>query len=726
MLLRFYLGVLLAQVWCSVSEIAVAADGQGGHGSLSERAHDMLRRGLKSINEDSIPQVAVHGHRGARSSGCPFAPQQSQHQSKKFIREISRQSKLARLYEETSLDLLARLPHAVGSERRVRALKDINQELASVSEMCPSEPQACNASSPYRTADGSCNNLDNPGWGKAGACMPRILDPDYGNGVNTTRVALSGRPLPNSRMISYTVHPEVIVPNLRWTHMMMQFGQFLDHDILHALVVAEASFVNNLGIPFVNLSDPGFDCCNLTLKDTPACNSVDIPEDDPFFRALNVTCLGVSTTLPCTNCQLGPRQNPNSRTSYIDASHLYGVSDEETNALRTFTGGLLLSQTNSGAGLPPGSFTPDSDQCSVPSEDKFCFQTGDGRANQHPALTALQIVWFREHNRIATELHVINPNWNDERLFQEARRIVSAETQHIVYNEWLPGILGSKVTARYELYPRKSGFTEYDASVDATTPNEFSAVAFRFGHSLTNNSFLRVYSDGREDSFDLKDNYINPFAMYNEEDLDAVIRGMAKEPFQANDRYGVHALSQFLLRPRTSPFGGDLFTIDIERGRERGIKGYSAYLELCTGKKLESFEDLENAKVMSRGNARLFADIYEDVQDIDFFSGGLAERPLQGSVLGPTFSCVVASVFRALKFGDRFYYEHGKQAGSFRKDQLKEIRKVTLSRIICDNTNIEQIQRKVFRYSQSPGSGEVPCDSIPRINLTRWADTYNN
>lgn len=68
---------------------------------------------------------------------------------------------------------------------------------------------------------------------------------------------------------------------------------------------------------------------------------------------------------------------------------------------------------------------------------------------------------------------------------------MSAETQHIVYNEWLPGILGSKVTARYELYPRKSGFTEYDASVDATTPNEFSAVAFRFGHSLTNNSFLR-------------------------------------------------------------------------------------------------------------------------------------------------------------------------------------------------------------------------------------------
>lgn len=54
-----------------------------------------------------------------------------------------------------------------------------------------------------------------------------------------------------------------------------------------------------------------------------------------------------------------------------------------------------------------------------------------------------------------------------------------------------------------------------------------------------------------------------------------------------------------------------------------------------------------------------------DVHDIDLFSGGLAEDPLPGAVLGPTFSCIVAGVFEALKFGDRFFYEHGNQAGSF-------------------------------------------------------------
>lgn len=68
----------------------------------------------------------------------------------------------------------------------IRTLEDISEEVASVSQMCPPEPQDCNVTSPYRTADGSCNNLDNPSWGKAGTCMPRLLEPDYANGKTLT------------------------------------------------------------------------------------------------------------------------------------------------------------------------------------------------------------------------------------------------------------------------------------------------------------------------------------------------------------------------------------------------------------------------------------------------------------------------------------------------------------------------------------------------------------
>lgn len=51
-------------------------------------------------------------------------------------------------------------------------------------------------------------------------------------------------------------------------------------------------------------------------------------------------------------------------------------------------------------------------------------------------------MWLREHNRVAAALAALNPRWNDETLFQEARRVVVGEWQTVVFRDWLPWLLG--------------------------------------------------------------------------------------------------------------------------------------------------------------------------------------------------------------------------------------------------------------------------------------------
>lgn len=43
-------------------------------------------------------------------------------------------------------------------------------------------PPPCDSDYPYRSADGTCNNLKNPTWGAAFTQFRRAMPPDYGDG----------------------------------------------------------------------------------------------------------------------------------------------------------------------------------------------------------------------------------------------------------------------------------------------------------------------------------------------------------------------------------------------------------------------------------------------------------------------------------------------------------------------------------------------------------------
>ena len=61
---------------------------------------------------------------------------------------------------------------------------------------------------------------------------------------------------------------------------------------------------------------------------------------------------------------------------------------------------------------------------------------GDSRSNEQPGLTAYHTVWLREHNRLVRDLKFLNPAWDDEKLYQEAKKILIAELQVICYMDF--------------------------------------------------------------------------------------------------------------------------------------------------------------------------------------------------------------------------------------------------------------------------------------------------
>merc|ERR1719479_732794 len=100
------------------------------------------------------------------------------------------------------------------------------------------------------------------------------------------------------------------------------------------------------------------------------------------------------------------------------------------------------------------------------------------------------------------------------------------------------------------------------------------------------------------------------------------------------------------------------------------------------------------------------------------------EKPSQpGALVGDTFLCLIGDQFARLKWGDRYFYDLKNQAGSFTLNQLNEIRKTSLARIICDNTqNIDKIQPLVLYLENKENNPKVQCNNqiIPSVDISEW------
>ncbi|XP_068084351.1 uncharacterized protein [Anabrus simplex] len=575
----------------------------------------------------------------------------------------------------------------------------------------------CDPRNPFRTITGHCNNLRNPTLGKSLTTFARLLPPAYENNVAHPRLtSVTGNPLPSPRLVSTMVHADISNLHNRYSLMLMQFAQFVDHDITFTPV--HKGFFASI---------PDCRSCDSPRTVHPECMPIPVPRGDHYYPQVNHTtgerlCFPFMRSLPGQQ-SLGHRDQINQNSAFLDASQVYGEHACQARDLRSFGGRLNVTRHPvKGKDLLPQS--PEHPECKAPSG--YCFIAGDGRASEQPALTVIHTLFLREHNRLAEGLQTINPHWNDEQIYQNARRILTAAFQHITYNEFLPRILGWNAINLYELKLRPQGyFKGYNPSCNPSIVNEFAAAAFRIGHSLLRPHIPRLSPSYQllDPPILLRDGFFNPDIIYQVNMIDEITRGLVSTPMENMDQFVTGEITNHLFEDRRIPHSGvDLIALNIQRGRDHGVRPYNDYRALCNLKRAANFEDLSR-EIPPEVIARLKR-IYASVDDIDLFPGGMSERPLQGGLVGPTFACIIGIQFRQLRKCDRFWYENEDPAIRFTESQLAEIRKITLSKILCENLDLSSdMQRSAFDQPSNFLNTRVPCRSLPHIDLNAWRET---
>ncbi|WKX96698.1 hypothetical protein Q1695_012829 [Nippostrongylus brasiliensis] len=532
----------------------------------------------------------------------------------------------------------------------------------------------------YRTLDGTCNNLEKPMQGAAFRQYIRHFPPMYDDGVGEpiSSIKISRPTARESNRVMLSSAQSVV--HDKFNNLMMQFGQFMSHDMAKTTLQPSAQCTS----------------CN-PIKSK--CMPILITPSDPNSSFRQKQCLKVSRSAPI--CHVTPREQLNENTAYIDGSMIYGSSPKDLHKFREGRTGLLkMSRFNNQIVLP-------FDQSKCPHKDKCTasFTAGDIRANLFVGLSSLHIIFAREHNRIARRLQSMNRSWSGDRVFQEARKIVGGIIQNILFKEYLPKMLGAshaKVMGDYH---------GYDSNVDATIANEFTTSAFRFGHGMIEEFYKRLdFSGGNitHGGFFFGEGVFKSSKILFEGGVDPILRGFMSTAVKRPHRM-TPAITEKM-------FGStDLGSLNIQRGRDHAIPSYNTMRAFCGLPRAKDFEDFSDM-ILDRNLRVGLSRNYNTTDDVDFYVGSMLEDPVVGGLVGTTLSCVIGEQFKRLRDGDRFYYEN---QGVFTPSQLVEIRKSTLARVICDNADhIELISQDAFLL---PGPQLTPCAALAEVDLSKWS-----
>uniref|UniRef100_A0A3Q2SP46 Myeloid-specific peroxidase n=1 Tax=Fundulus heteroclitus TaxID=8078 RepID=A0A3Q2SP46_FUNHE len=568
----------------------------------------------------------------------------------------------------------------------------------------------------YRTATSVCNNLKNSRLGAANTPFTRWLPSEYDDDISQPKGWNRNRKfnnflLPLVRQVSNNILSTTdagVVNDTEYSHMVTLFGQWNDHDLTFTPSSPSIrSFSNGLN-------------CDESCEHSEPCIPIPIPPGDPRIPSRPDTCIPAFRSAPACGTgysafnfggESSKREQMNLLTAFLDLGQVYGSDEKLALNLRDLTSdaGLLRVNTefkDNGRELLPfhslqvqtcatrRRITNDPNAREVP-----CFIAGDARVDENIALTSIHTLFMREHNRLARQLKRLNPHWDSETLYQEARKIMGAYTQ---------------VKTPQDSLGRYPG---YNPNVDPSISNVFATAAYRFAHLAIQPFLFRLDANYREHprfpSVPLFKAFLAPWRVIFEGGVDPLLRGLIGGPAKlaTQNHMMVDALRERLFQ-FVRNLALDLGSLNMQRGRDHGLPGYNAWRRFCGLSQPRNQAEL--AQVLGNAElARKMLQLYGTPENIDVWLGGVSEPFVPGGRVGPLFACLIATQFQR-----RLWWQN---PGVFTVKQRQALSAVTLSRVICDNTGITAVPPDAFSLI-SNRNRVVQCSTLRRLDLSAWRE----
>lgn len=274
-----------------------------------------------------------------------------------------------------------------------------------------------------------------------------------------------------------------------------------------------------------------------------------------------------------------------------------------------------------------------------------------------------------------------------------------AEYQNIVVRQYLPATIGVPLLP----YFNENNVSSYNSTTDPAVDLLFASAAFRYGHSEIMPYFPRIGADLKEipaGSIPLRGSFFNPMKQYVE-DPDYGIYEIPAEQNPTDEPLRVGPAVVALLRGLSHARSGAVEPILIEEMRnfvfssgptKPGIDLFSVGLQMCRDQELGSFNDarrllgLTPATTWSQISSvphirRAISSIYASPEEVDVWTGMLAEDRANNAAVGPTAAAIIFDQFARARNADRLWFENG----LFTEKELSRIYAVTLGKLVERN-----------------------------------------